>query len=494
VALTGTGAPTGATLGGTLAVDATNGLAVFSDLTVNLVGTGYVLQVTSPGLTAATTSAFSAAPATLTITGAADDVVMVTFTDPTDFSVTVNAGAPTSYSTLAYDKLVYNGLTGGGSSVIFSDPNTSDQYTATQSLASTILTNSGGNSFEFDANSVSDLYIYVSDPSSTATVNVTGGTGNNFYVDAANLGYSYIADPILLIYSELAGFGSQTVSGSGGTTYAYVYSTSHAIVVGDPGQTTISYGSVTTSLSNFAQLYTVGATDGTDNITLHTGGGAFVGTPSFSYVSGTSNGQQFLIGALYCATVTTFATNPTDLATFYSYSGNTFNGSSINSELMGSTAAYADAAGIIYSSFISQAENFQSVAVFESGTGKDVANLTATGNSVLTTMPDSSILAIGGVTVITVDTYFNNNGTNVAVLARINATGTSTDTANLYDSVGANSLVAKTNVVTLVTPVNTVAVKQFGTVNAYASSGTSDTASEQAVDIALSTIGNWTIV
>ena len=182
------------------------------------------------------------------------DQVTVVFTDPTDFTVTINGGTPTSYSTLAYDQIVYNGLAGGGSSLIFADPNKSNAYTATQSLDSTVLTSSSGASFEFDAENVGTLYVYVSDPSSTATVNVTSGSGSNFYVDATNLGYSYIADPIAGVYSELAGFGSQTVSGSGGSTYAYVYSTSHAIVVGDPDQTTISYGSVTTQLSNFGSF------------------------------------------------------------------------------------------------------------------------------------------------------------------------------------------------------------------------------------------------
>jgi hypothetical protein len=51
--------PTGATLGGTL-MQATNlsGLATFSDLTLNLVGTGYTLKASSNGLTAANSASF----------------------------------------------------------------------------------------------------------------------------------------------------------------------------------------------------------------------------------------------------------------------------------------------------------------------------------------------------------------------------------------------------------------------------------------------------
>src|SRR6202041_3561611 len=111
------------------------------------------------------------------------------------------------------------------------------------------------------------------------------GTGN-FFADAADGGYSYIANPTTGIYSELSGFGAETANGSGGSTYAYIYSTSHPTIVADPGGSTFSVGGVTSTLNGFPQVYAVGASDGTDSITLHTEGGSFVGQPSFSYVSG----------------------------------------------------------------------------------------------------------------------------------------------------------------------------------------------------------------
>jgi sugar lactone lactonase YvrE len=49
--------PTGATLGGTLSVSASQGVATFSGLTINKVGNGYTLQVSSSGLSSVTTSA-----------------------------------------------------------------------------------------------------------------------------------------------------------------------------------------------------------------------------------------------------------------------------------------------------------------------------------------------------------------------------------------------------------------------------------------------------
>jgi hypothetical protein len=48
--------PTGATLGGTTGVIASQGVASFTNLTINKTGSGYTLQVTSTGLTPATSS------------------------------------------------------------------------------------------------------------------------------------------------------------------------------------------------------------------------------------------------------------------------------------------------------------------------------------------------------------------------------------------------------------------------------------------------------
>ena len=50
--------PTSATLGGTLTVQAVNGVATFSNLSINMVGNGYTLSATSTGLTNGATSSF----------------------------------------------------------------------------------------------------------------------------------------------------------------------------------------------------------------------------------------------------------------------------------------------------------------------------------------------------------------------------------------------------------------------------------------------------
>jgi streptogramin lyase len=61
--------PTGATLGGTLSVATSQGVATFSNLTINKVGNGYTLAVSSTGLTGATSTAINVAKKGASIVG-----------------------------------------------------------------------------------------------------------------------------------------------------------------------------------------------------------------------------------------------------------------------------------------------------------------------------------------------------------------------------------------------------------------------------------------
>src|SRR6185312_7493901 len=138
----------------------------------------------------------------LTITGQLNDVTSITFTDANDFNVSINGGTPTSYSLTNITKVIYNGPSGQASEVIFSDPITGDNYTATQNFTETSLVRSG---FEFDDFTTTTLYAY-SNGASTANVTVGAGSGNNFFVGQMGTGtseYSYIADPVAHTFSEL---------------------------------------------------------------------------------------------------------------------------------------------------------------------------------------------------------------------------------------------------------------------------------------------------
>ena len=336
-----------------------------------------------------------------------------------------------------------------------------------------------------------NLFIYASG-NSTATVNVCTGADHNFYVDdaAASPAYSYIGNPATGVYSELSGFVSQAVTGSGSSTYAYVYSTSSASFSGSPTGSTFTAGGHTSTLNNFPQVYLVGAADQTDSVTLHSAGGEFVGTPQFSYISGTSAGSSFLIGALYAASVTAVAAGSADTAIFYSYAGDTFNGAPSNSSLTGTTT---NASSANYT-FNTEASNYLSVAVFESGSGSDQANLTSPGSGTFVGTATVSTLNVGSSS-ITVDTYFSNSSTPItAVPSRVTVTGASngTDTASIYDAAGTNALTASGSNATLTNSIDTISVNKFATVNAYDENGSGDTVHKAAIDFTLATIGNWT--
>ncbi len=297
--------PGGGTLSGTTMVSAVGGIAVFQGLSINNVGNGYTLLAAVSGLNAAETSSLSVTPGTLTLPGSVGDNVEVTFLDATDFSVTVN-GTTSDYSTANVAKVVYGGPSGAFSKVIFFDPSSTDSYAATQSFDSTSVVRDGAAGFEFDATDVANLYVYVSDPNSTATINVGdgGSASSNFFASSFVNGnpqqpYSYIAKPTTTdgIYSELSGFGSETVTGVGNTVYAYIYSTTNAAVVAGPEQTTFTLGGVMTTLMNFPTVYTIGAADGTDSVTFDASGGQFTGEPAFSSVVGTFDGSPFTLGA-----------------------------------------------------------------------------------------------------------------------------------------------------------------------------------------------------
>ncbi len=66
ISLTLTGGTPGATLSGTTTLNATNGVAVFSGLSVDKVGSGYQLNAASSGLTGAASSAFAITPGAAT--------------------------------------------------------------------------------------------------------------------------------------------------------------------------------------------------------------------------------------------------------------------------------------------------------------------------------------------------------------------------------------------------------------------------------------------
>ena len=84
--------PGGATLGGTTTEDAVDGVATFSDLTLNKPGVGYTLVASSPGLTAATSNAFNETNTTTTTCPQGQACSTSLSTSVSTFQVTANPG------------------------------------------------------------------------------------------------------------------------------------------------------------------------------------------------------------------------------------------------------------------------------------------------------------------------------------------------------------------------------------------------------------------
>jgi hypothetical protein len=99
--------PGGGTLGGTTTVNAVNGVATFSTLSINKTGTGYTLSAASSGLSGATSSTFNITPGTAT--------QLVFTTQP---SSSANAGTPfATQPTITVEDANSNTVTGNAASI-----------------------------------------------------------------------------------------------------------------------------------------------------------------------------------------------------------------------------------------------------------------------------------------------------------------------------------------------------------------------------------------
>lgn len=118
--------PSSGTLSGTLTVAAVAGVATFTGLSINNVGTGYTLVATSPGLTSATSSAFN-------ITGilAASGNLFVTSVAPGNVQITANIAAGTAPFVYAWYKSTTVNFTPGGGNLLVNGGGIGGATTAT---------------------------------------------------------------------------------------------------------------------------------------------------------------------------------------------------------------------------------------------------------------------------------------------------------------------------------------------------------------------------
>jgi hypothetical protein len=126
-----------------------------------------------------------------------------------------------------------------------------------------------------------------------------------------------------------------------------------------------------------------------------------------------------------------------------------------------------------------QATGYDSVVVYASGSNTDTASLTSTGNATLVGTTTYTTLTVGSVSV------------EVVNFAAVTATGTSSDTAYLYDGAGSNTLTASGSMAKLATSTNSYTVTGFGKVLAEQTLGTDDVKQLSAIDFTLQTVGTW---
>ena len=226
--------PSGGTLSGTTSVNAVNGIATFSNLSINKTGTGYALAASSTGLTGATSNAFNITPGTASklafsqqptntqagssITPAvtvqvedANNNLVTTSTASIVVAIGTNAGGGTLSGTLTQ-----SAVNGVATFTNLSINKTGTGYTLAAS--STGLAGTVSNGFNITAGAASKLAFNVQPSTATAgqaispavTVQVQDANGNVVTTDASSISIT-ISSP-----GAFSGSSTATVSASSG--------------------------------------------------------------------------------------------------------------------------------------------------------------------------------------------------------------------------------------------------------------------------------------
>ena len=162
--------PAGATLGGTTTVAAVNGIAIFTDLTLDKAGTGYTLVATSGSLASATSTSFS------NVAGAASQL---TFTTPPPGSAT--SGQPLAPqpvlqlrdafgNAVGQSGVVVSAAVGSGNGTLGGNTTATTSAAGTATFANLSVTGSGSVTIDFTAPGFSSA------ASSTIGITAPGGS------------------------------------------------------------------------------------------------------------------------------------------------------------------------------------------------------------------------------------------------------------------------------------------------------------------------------
>jgi hypothetical protein len=502
--------PGGAILGGTVKEPAVNGVATFTDLTLDQQGFGYTLTASSSGLTSNTTSAFdvlgphtppTANPQTVTLPDSGSASITLTGSSPVTpgselvYTLTSLPASGTLYQSDGNAAFVGETFTGSAAVLtyilpteVLGDLSTSFTFTVTDNgepdgAMNTLTSSPATVTIQTPASSTgilrvfggpgndtivlsqtsgnTNLHVLVNGNapgsdvpfSSVTSIEVTGRDGTNSYTIPAGL-----PAPISVIGGTgadtlIAGANNLTFNGGGGGDAATVTLDANAgTTTLSPTSAAITDGSDTITLSNVATITVNGNNNATATLNDSPGNDTFTASPTF----GTMTGPGFSERANGFAGVTAISSaGGSDSAHLSDMSGsNTFT----------ATPATATFSG---TGFSESARGFGAVYGTAAAGTTDTATLSdASGSNSFTGTPTYGLFY---------GTGFYNKGTGfVSVLAKA-AAGTA-DTATLNDSSGNDTFTATPTFGTMTGPGYSNRANGFASLTAISSAGGTDSA------------------
>jgi DNA-binding beta-propeller fold protein YncE len=282
--------PGGATLGGTTSMNAANGVAAFTGLTLDKTGTGYTIQATGSGLTPATTNPFNVVSLSLS------NNTVLEFRPVGTRVGTLSTAEAGSGHTFTYSLVSGAGSADNASFTISGNKLlTADAFDAAARPSYSVRVRSTD-----EANQVNEAPFTVTitdDPAlslSNGTLTVTGTAGN----DAFSFAPGTPQDSMSLNGTALAVDAASVTAGvifngGGGSDSATLFAGTGANTLNlSPGGGTLSGPGYKVTLSAVAQVIAVGHAGDRAYLTGSAGNDVFVGTPSYAYLHGSGYFNQ----------------------------------------------------------------------------------------------------------------------------------------------------------------------------------------------------------
>jgi hypothetical protein len=403
--------PGGSTLGGTLTVNAVDGVATFSGLTLDRTGNGYALLATAAGLTPATIGPFS-------VTGLALSATSVYEFRPAGTAVgALTTGAPGSGHTFTYALVAGTGSADDASFTVQGDQLLSADafdFAARSSYSIRVRsTDEAGQTFE-QAFTIRVL----DDPALTrsgSTLTVTGTAGNDIFAFTPGAVRDSLALNGTALAVDTASVDTVVFQGNGGSDSAILAALPGGgnTLLLSPGGSSLSGPGYAVRLQGVAAVWATGGSGDSASLSDPTASDDFVAKPALAYLTGSG-----------------FYGQANGFATVVGVSGGTaYLYDSAGNDVFVGTPTYAYLTG---PGSFNEAAGFKTVLAYSTAGGSDTAELAdaGPGGSAFVATPTYAYLDGGG-------SRQEANGFRTVI--GVAAAG---DTATLYDSAGNDSFVA----------------------------------------------------